>query len=46
MYVHGLKAQSEIPGSYWDFTGKYGITSELQLDNLKSEISQRVKVIN
>jgi hypothetical protein len=45
LYDGGMKTESEFADVYLDFIRKYGITSALQRDNAKSEMSQHVKYI-
>jgi hypothetical protein len=45
LYVDGMKTESEFADVYLDHIGKYGIPSELQRDNAKFEMIQRVKDI-
>jgi hypothetical protein len=45
LYAAGMKTESEFADSYLDFIRKYGFPSALRRDNAKSEMSQRVKVI-
>jgi hypothetical protein len=46
MYVSGRKTESEFAEVYLDFIRKYGISSALQSDKEKSEISQRIEGIH
>jgi hypothetical protein len=46
LYVAGMKTESEFADAYLDFIRKYGISSSLQRDNAKSEMSQRVQDIH
>jgi hypothetical protein len=46
LYVAGMKTESEFADVYLDFIRKYGIPSDIQRDNVKSEMSQRVKDIH
>jgi hypothetical protein len=46
LYVAGMNIESEFADVYLDFIRKYGIPSALRRDNLKSEMSQRVKDIH
>jgi hypothetical protein len=46
MYVAGMKTESEFADVYLDFIRKCGIPSALRRDNVKSEMSQRVKDIH
>jgi hypothetical protein len=46
LYVAGTKTESEFSDVYLDFIRKCVISSELQRDNAKSDMSQRVKDIH
>jgi hypothetical protein len=46
LYVAGMKTESEFVDIHLDFIRKCGIPSALRRDNLKSEMSQCVKVIH
>jgi hypothetical protein len=46
LYVAGMKTESEFADVYLDFIRKYSIQFVLRRDDLKSEMSQRVKDIH
>jgi hypothetical protein len=46
LYDVGMKTESEFADVYLDFIRKYGIPSAIQRDDMKSEMSQRVKDIH
>jgi hypothetical protein len=46
LYVAGMKTESEFADVYLDYIRKWNISSALQRDNAKSEMSQRVKEIH
>jgi hypothetical protein len=46
LYFAGMKAESEFSDVYLDFIRKCGIPYALRRDNVKSEMSQRVKDIH
>jgi hypothetical protein len=46
LYAAGMKTESEFADINLDFNRKCGIPSELQRDNAKSDMSQRVKDIH
>jgi hypothetical protein len=46
LYVSGMKTESEFADEYLDFIREYSIPSAIQRDNVKSQMSQRVKDIH
>jgi hypothetical protein len=46
LYVTGMKTETELPDVYLDFISQHVKKSELWWDNVKSEMSQRVRQIH
>ena len=46
LHVAGMKTESDFSDVYLDFIRQYGISSALQRDNKKSEMSRRVRQIH